>query len=216
MDTHHFTGFYEGWRKSRFFGTLKYINKNFFLNKTLLEVGCGCGDNGKLFKDIGCIVNSSDARDELVTIGKMRYPEIEFTIFDCDNDKLQNKYDIILDWGILYHLDKVEEHLNDMCNNCTYLLLESEVCDSFDNITLKVNENTHYDQSYHRLGSRPSPSLIEYYLEKNNFEFKLIKDECLNYDFHIYNWEIQNTNTWKDGLRRFWICWKKGFKSPLE
>ncbi len=216
MDDHYFNGFYNNWRKSRFSCIQKYINQSFFLNKTLLEVGCGCGDNGKLFKDIGCTVTCTDARDALIMNGKIRYPELTFDVFDCDTQKLNKQYDIILDWGLLYHLDNMEDHLRDMCSNCNYLLLESEVCDTEELVNLKVHEHNSYDQSYHGKGSRPSSTLVEKILTDSNFEFIMIKDSILNSDFHIYDWEITNTKTWRHGLRRFWICWRKDVESPLD
>lgn len=215
-DDSFFGDHYINWRKSRFNGTLKYINSPFFKDKTLLELGGGYGDNGFFFKNMGSIVTSSDAREEHTINGKSKYPDLEFIVLDCDKDKINKKYDIILHWGVLYHMDKIAEHLDDVCDKCNYLLLETEVCDSTDNLILKVDERDYYDQSFHFKGSRPSASTIEQILHKNNFNFKLITDGILNSDFHIYDWEVKNTNTWRHGLRRFWICWKNNVVSPLN
>ena len=43
----------------------------------------------------------------------------------------------------------------------------------------------------------------------------MVKDGILNSDFHIYDWEITDSEMWKHGLRRFWICWK-GIESPIN
>jgi hypothetical protein len=211
-----FEDHYINWRITRFNGTLKYINESFFKDKTLLEVGCGHGDNGNLFQNLGANVTCTDARQEHIINGKLKYPMLNFSQLDCDIQHINNKYDIILHWGLLYHLDNIENHIEDVCNNCDYLILETEVCDSNDITILKVDENNSYDQSFHFKGSRPSPNVIESLLDKNNFEYKLIKDSILNSYFHIYDWDITNTNTWKHGLRRFWICWRKGIESPLK
>lgn len=60
----NFIGHYINWRKSRFDGIKKYINLNFFINKTLFEVGYGYGDNRIKFQELGCDVMASDARAE--------------------------------------------------------------------------------------------------------------------------------------------------------
>jgi hypothetical protein len=89
--------------------------------------------------------------------------------------------------------------------------LETEVCDSDDvDFILKTIEHAdQYDQSLIGKGSRPSGKYIENLLSKLNFTYELIADNRCNASFHQYDWTIKNTNTWKDGLRRFWFC-KKG------
>lgn len=208
-------GHYINWRKSRFDGIKKYIDLNFFINKTLFEVGCGYGDNGIIFQDIGCKVTASDARAEHIDNAKIKNPTLKYEIFDCDKDLLKKKYDIILHWGVLYHLDNIEKHLENMCENCDYLLLETEICDCEALYIIKTNENG-YDQSHNNVGTRTSQKYVENILTNCNFNFTMINDKILNSDFHIYDWCVENKLTWKHGLRRFWICWNKNVKSPIK
>jgi hypothetical protein len=92
--------------------------------------------------------------------------------------------------------------------------LETEVCDSDDkDFHIITNENG-YDQAFNNIGIRPSPPYIESLLDNNGFQFKMIKDPILNSDFHCYDWDVKNSETWRPGLRRFWICWKN-IDSPL-
>jgi hypothetical protein len=131
------------------------------------------------------------------------------------NDKIiENKYDIIIHWGLLYHLNEIENHLENISNICNILLLESEVCDSDNDSYYIDTKEEGYDQAYDLIGIRPSPSYVEKILKQNGFEYKLIVDDDLNSDIHCYNWEIKNTKTWKNGMRRFWICWKD-INSPI-
>ena len=132
----------------------------FFSNKTLLEVGCGHADIGIMFKNIGCDVTASDARIEHLEIAKIKYPNLKYQVFDCDKDLLNKKYDIILHWGVLYHINNVDENLRNVCKNCDYLLLESEVCNDDSINILKVDERDFYDQAYNKIGSRPSEKYI--------------------------------------------------------
>jgi hypothetical protein len=200
-----FRGHYDGWTESRMSAIKKYINKDFFKDKSLLELGGGYSYNGNKFYELGANVTSSDVEQSFLNFV---YPHIPTFKFDCDKDILQTKYDIILHWGVLYHLDDIETHLKNVCENCDFLLLETEVSDSDNvNFIIKTKEQG-YDQAYNNIGSRPSPSYIENILKNNDFNYKIIIDPIVNSDFHIYDWEIKNTNSWTHGLRRFWICWK--------
>jgi hypothetical protein len=209
-----FSGHYENWRISRMKGIQKYISPDYLKSKTLLELGCGHADIGNMFHELGAIVTSSDVRKEHLEIVKQKYPHIKTLRIDADNDNIQEKYDIILHWGLLYHLNEIETHLEKISQKCDILFLETEVSDS-DNKEFYIRTNeSGYDQAFNNKGIRPSPCFIENVLKKNGFQFKLIKDPILNSDFHCYDWEESNSNSWRHGLRRFWICWKNT-KSPL-
>jgi hypothetical protein len=200
---------YVGWISSRFNGLNKYINPEYFRSKTLLELGCRYGDNGNKFHEYGAIVTSCDARKENLDITNRRFPHIKTFCIDLDNEDIEEHYDVILHWGTLYHLSEIETHLEKISNRCNVLLLESEVSDSDDKtFYISVQEHDAYDQSFNSKGIRPSQQYVEDVLSKNGFQFELIKDPILNSDFHVYDWEIKNTKTWRHGLRRFWICWK--------
>ena len=211
-----FNEHYINWRDSRINGIKKYISTGYFKEKTLLEVGCGYADIGNIFCKLGAVVTSCDARQEHLEMVNKKYPKITTFKYDADKDKIKEKYDIIIHWGLLYHLKEIKKHLKDISKNCDVLLLETEVSDSDDpKFYISVDENG-YDQSFNNKGIRPSQSYIETLLKKYDFEFKLIKDPILNAEFHVYDWEITNSCMWRHGLRRYWICWKKDIPSPLK
>ena len=209
-----FDGHYDEWKASRMNGVKKYISPEYFDSKTLLELGCGYADLGNKFHEMGAIVTSSDARSEHLEIVAQRYPHIKTLLIDCDNEVIQNKYDIIVHWGLLYHLCEIEKHLEMISENCDLLLLETEIADSDDpTFFISVSENG-YDQAFHKQGIRPSPTYVEHLLEKNGFHYKLIVDPILDSPSHRYTCELTNSKTWRHGLRRFWICWKN-IPSPI-
>jgi hypothetical protein len=209
-----FSDHYDGWIVSRMEGVKKYIKPDFFKDKTVLEVGCGFAHVGNEFSKLGAIVTSSDARaSHLVTAQKL-YPHIKTFAFDGDKNELTEKYDIIVHWGLLYHLKEIENHLMKLTSHCDVLLLETEVSDTTDeNFALKIREKG-YDQAFNGEGIRPSPTYVEKVLAKCGFQFKMIKDPILNASFHKYDWEVTGTKTSRHGLRRYWICWKD-VESPL-
>lgn len=215
-----FEGHYKDWRSSRMNGIKKYVNLDLLKGRTLLEVGCGYADNGNMFSELGFQVSSCDARKEHIDIAKQRYPHLNLFVFDSDKQMLPHdetlKYDVILHWGLLYHLSDVRTHLKNICSHCDYLFLETEVSDSNDeNFVLQTTEHG-YDQAFNQIGSRPSERFIEKCLEEEGFQYKKILDDILNSSIHVYDWEIENTGTWRHGLRRFWICWKKTTPSCLQ
>ena len=209
-----FSGHYNDWRESRMNGIKKYISADYFKSKTLLELGCGYADIGNMFYQLGANVTSSDARNEHLTVVKTKYPHLNTLCIDGDNIDIKDKYDVILHWGLLYHLKEIDNHLKKISEKCDILLLETEVSDSDDVSFCITTDENGYDQAFNNKGIRPSPSYIENLLKMYGFEFKLIKDPVLNSDFHSYDWDINNSKTWRNGLRRFWICWKN-VESPL-
>ena len=210
-----FSGHYDGWIESRMNGIKKYIDPDYFKSKTLLELGCGYAHIGNKFHQLGAIVTSSDARNEHLAVVNARHPHLKTLRIDGDKDDIAENYDVILHWGLLYHLNEIENHLEKVSSKCNVLLLETEVCDSSDeSFALKFHENG-FDQAFNATGIRPSPNYVEKVLQKCGFQYKLILDPILNSGFHKYDWVLGNSKHWEPGLRRFWICWK-GVESPLN
>ena len=164
-----FIGHYNEWRESRIAGLDKYLVENFFEGKTLLEVACGKADIGHRLQNKGAIVKCCDARKEHLDVAKEMYPSIDTFLWDGDKDPIPEAFDIIVHWGLLYHLNKdnLNTHLVNVLTNCNYLLLESEVCDSSDLDVLETEEEG-FDQAFNNRGSRPSESYIETILSDSN------------------------------------------------
>lgn len=207
---------YDDWTNSRFNGLSKYIDPEYFRSKTLLDLGCRFGDNGNRFHEYGAIVTCCDARMENLQKTNDMFPHLKTFYIDLDNEDIEDSYDIILHWGVLYHLKEIEKHIQNVSEKCNVMLLESEVSNSDDKtFFVSVNEDNTYDQAFNGLGIRPSQQYVEEILERNGFQFQLIKDPILNSGYHRYDWEIENTRQWTHGMRRFWICWKN-VESPLR
>lgn len=195
-------------------GIDKYVTPGFFIDKRLLEVGCGNAHVGNRFSQLGAKVTSCDARAEHLGVANQLYPHIQKQLLDCDNEPITEKYDVIVHWGLLYHLKEIDNHLKNVSEMCDVLLLETEVSDTDDpNFYIQTTEDG-FDQAYNTLGIRPSQTYVERILSNSGFKFICIKDRILNSSSHRYDWEVKNTKTWEHGLRRFWICWK-GEATPL-
>lgn len=213
-----FEGHYKEWVLSRMAGIEKYIRPGFFQGKTLLELGGGHAHNGNKFSELGAIVTTSDARSEHLEKVQELYPHLQTILIDGDDTThpIPSKFDVILHWGLLYHLAEIEEHLKKIAGFCDVLLLETEVADAYEDDFFIRTEETGYDQAFHSVGIRPSPNYVEKVLSQNGFHYEMIVDPILNAGFHQYDWEINGTKSWRHGLRRFWICWKTDQESPLK
>ena len=123
--------------------------------------------------------------------------------------ELEKKFDIVIHWGVLYHLNDWKSDLISTLKHSDLIFLESEVSDSDDvNFDLKIKEKDGYDQALDGIGSRPSANNVELFIKNLGFDIERFDDENLNSTFHQYNWKVTNTNTWRHGLRRFWIIKK--------
>ena len=111
-----FRGHYDDWTQSRMKGIKKYIGLDFFKSKTLLELGGGHAHVSNEFSKLGAIVTSSDGRKEHLDVANLMYPHINTLLLDGDNLHIEQKYDIILHWGLLYHLKEIEKHLEEVAS----------------------------------------------------------------------------------------------------
>lgn len=73
-----FIDHYFEWRAKRVAAILNHYNPSFFFGKSLLEVGCGYGDIGTVFSNLGAAVTCSDARAEHLSIIRERHSTGKF------------------------------------------------------------------------------------------------------------------------------------------
>jgi SAM-dependent methyltransferase len=205
-----FDGHYAAWQQSRINKIISIFGQEFFKNKNILELGCGHGYIGKYFQDIGANVTFAEGRQEHLDNIKSRMPEANTILLNQENDwNLEKEFDIVIHWGVLYHIDRWKEDLQTAIGHGKIVFLESEVCDSDDpEIEIKATEPDAYDQAINKIGSRPSAEMIERIILKTSALYKRYDDSDINAGTHKYDWAVQNTNQYSDGQRRFWIIKK--------
>lgn len=104
-----------------------------------------------------------------------------------------DRLDLIVHWGVLYHLDNWRKSVRDAVELADFVTLETEVCDSDDpEFELKFAERG-YDQALDGTGSRPSPAMVEAFLRDTGSVFDRVIDDRCNSGFHRYDWPIANT-----------------------
>ncbi len=208
----------EDWQIARINFIIDYYGKDFFKGKKLLELGAFFGETGNEFYKLGAKVDCIEGRIDNVNYGKSLFPKINFACRNLEEGLPEGKWDIIINMGLIYHLNDCEKLIKDCYSSCRHMVLETEVSDSFDpNYILKVDESVGSrerddnnmpigDQSVSGTGIRPSEFYVERILKENGFKFIKILNGALNAEYHRYDWKNTNDGQWSHGLRRFWIC----------
>jgi ubiquinone/menaquinone biosynthesis C-methylase UbiE len=210
---------YTDWNKKRIEAILDYYGEDFFKGKKVLEVGCGWADMGAFFQSIGADVTVSDAREEHINVIKERHPELKVLVVDCEDTEWkypEESYDIIIHFGVLYHLANPDESINLVSKHCDTLIIETIVSDSDDpeNILFR-KEQTNWEKgawgmAHSGTGNIPSYGYVEAHLKKNGLEVTRIpKPEMCNSGAHNYSWPRKNEGEFKPAQRAMWFCKKQ-------
>lgn len=101
---------------------------------SVLEVGAGIGDHTTFFIDRNCHIVVSEGREENLKILRARYPDLKILALDLDNppETLNENFDILYCYGLLYHLKNPGKAIEFMAACCRKTLL-LETCVSFGN-----------------------------------------------------------------------------------
>ena len=123
------------------------------------------------------------------------------------------KFDLVIHWGILYHLTNWQQDLASALRHTNLLCLESEVGDSEDPThDPKVREGWPGDSALGEEGdsdgSRPSAAHVEKILDDLGCTYTRYDDADLNFHYHKYDWKANNTGLAPAGQRRFWLVRK--------
>jgi hypothetical protein len=206
-----FFWYYAEWRARRLAFILRHYGVDYFLGKSVLELGAGYGDIGNTFATLGGKVTCMEGRKRNVQMIRKRFPYLTAIHADLNEDSSlpETNFQIVVHMGLLYHL---RDHVASLRQACAYaekdLILETEVSDSDDpNFVQSVKEDSGwYDQALDGKGIRPSSANVELVLKQEGFEFTRFDDPFLNAEIHRYDWSVTNSGKWESGLRRFWLC----------
>jgi len=194
---------------------IKYIirifGKNFFKNKTCLELGCGYGYIGKYFQNIGVKVLFAEGRKENFNFLKKKSFVKNSILLDQDNKNkwnLNKKFDFIIHWGISCHLKYWREDLIKTFNHTKLIFFETVVLDSKKSEYVLVNEFNNIDQSLYGSGSRASEKYIENFINNNGWYYIKCMDTFLDGKYFSYSWKNKNSRKWNNKLRRFYLLFK--------
>ena len=203
------TNYHSDWQQNRINFILSKYPKEFFKGKRILEVGAYNGYIGAYFSTLGAEVHCLEGRAENATNIKNDYPMISVEVVDLDSpDWNWGHYDIIINFGLYYHLEKFhKEHLQNCINNCDLMFFESVIYDSH-NAEIYFRNEIGDDQSLSEKGGTPSTSYVENIFKEHNVNYQKFKDSSLNNYQHKYDWPDTGFRVFNQFDRRFWIIQK--------
>lgn len=203
---------YAYWRTTRINKLLEIFGVDYFKGKRILEVGSGLCDIGAFFADLGAEVLCLEGRAETVRFAQLRHrnvPRLRIEQFDLEQDfRSFGRFDMILHFGLLYHLSTVDEHMARCFDIADEIMLETVVLDSLDphRIVLLPGRKDVVEEALNGMGSRPSPFYIERLASEHGFEPIRHFTADLNYeDKFVYDWKHKDNGDlggWR--ARRFW------------
>lgn len=203
---------------------LKCMGKDWFKGKKVLEMGCAFGNIGFYLESLGAKVHFSDARIECLKEVKKKNSNSHTILLDNEEDwSLDEYYDLIIHWGLLYNLNYWERDLRKTLSSCNYMALETAVTKYDNNYEYKI-VGMHYTHEWHgpsrRIGTLTSSKNIENVLIKKDCKYKRYDEDDLNAPGFLYNWKEEPAsnevtkfgivNNWWDNphnetKRRFWM-----------
>jgi len=204
---------YDEWKVKRINKILELYDIDWFKGKKILELGGGHGDIGAFLANLGADVLTLDGRRKNVNFAKLKHRK--FDNYKCIQFNLENDFsefgtfDLTINFGLLYHLKNVDEHLNCCFKTSKEILFETVVCNSRDpEKIIFYEEDVNVDEeALEGTGCRPSPFYIERFAEQNNFEVIRHFSRDLNSgNLFKYDWDHEKDAILGDDfkLRRFW------------
>jgi SAM-dependent methyltransferase len=200
-------------RESRLRNLFHHLDSRTLAPKRILEVGCGTGELGQAFADLGCQVVSVDARVEYIEETRRRFPGRSAYVMDLEHwdPSPLGTFDALLCFGLLYHLSSPGEFLSACARAAPELYLETIVTDSAEPVCPLVAEEGP-DQAWSGSGCRPSPAWLNQTLSALGFNVRDISAAEANWGEtapSVYDWTPRNDGrSERDGaiLRKMLLC----------
>jgi len=219
-ETNHFMAHYITWRPKRINKLVSILGKEWFKNKQILELGCGYGHISAELQKLGAIVSCAEGREDQIPEIIKRVNNVDMYILDQDkNWKIDKQFDLVINWGVSYHLDDWRQDLKCSIEQASIVTLESEILDPYSKIQeLKFVEGW-FESALNGIGNRVSTKLIEECILESNATFVRYDDtdlDCWNTThggLYEYSWKDGERIHEKEyeyipGLRRFWMIYK--------
>lgn len=201
------SNYHPEWLVSRINFVLKRYPEEYFKGKRILELGSYHGDVGNVFQTLGADVLSVEGKWSNIERSNAIYPNLKVVQANLSTAEWPwGKFDVIINWGLLYHLDGYHrEHLINCIDNCDLLLLESVIYDSAKPV-VAFRKEVGPDQSLTEYAGHPSTSFIENIFIEKCVTFTRYSDPSLNGGMHHYDWVDTGNDVMHDTNRRFWIA----------
>ena len=202
----------EWWSKNGKFKTLhdiqsiriKYIqdtlNKKKLNKLKILDVGCGGGLISEGVAKLGADVTGIDFIEENIKVAKKHANQnklsINYIVENFEKEKITNKYDVIIIFEVLEHLENWKTFLKKIKKNLKsngvliVSTINKNLISKFLTIDLAENFLDWIPRNTHNYYKFIKPEELEYHLTINNF--KKIKFSGLSFNLFSQKWKITN------------------------
>jgi hypothetical protein len=179
----------------------------------VLELGAGHADIGAFLAGLGASVVCLEGRARNIAFARAKHAgcaRLRIEQRDLDGDfSSVGRFDLIVNFGLLYHLENVDAHLRCCFPIADDMVLETVVSDSTDpHFIAVVPERSDVDEeALGGKGSRPSPLYVERIARENGFAATRCFTPDLNHSHQFrYDWPHRNDGRLSEDfvLRRFW------------
>lgn len=201
------TSYHPEWQKKRILWILEKFPVEFWKDKRVLELAPCNGVIGDFFRSLGAKALCVEGRRENIEDIANNFPGLDVVQGDLDTvDWPYGQFDIIINFGLFYHLENFhKEHLINCINNCKLLLFESLIFDSAQSEMYRTDEKVGNDQSLSGVGYTPSTKYIEDIFRERGCPFTKYSDKELDSDTQTYSWIEENKRNYSNKNRRMWI-----------
>ena len=169
-DSDLFGGFFNEWRVKRVKKQEYIFSREWFKDKSVLELASGFGNIGLYLKSLGADVTFADARQEALNEIKKKDETAKTILLDQDKPwLLGRKYDLVLYFGLLYNLDNWERDLRTTILHGEFIALETAVARYSNPFQCKIVEPEYPSElygPYSGTGTLVSSSNIELIFER--------------------------------------------------
>lgn len=198
------SNYHSEWQTNRLIFILKKYGEKYFKNQKILELGSFNGFFGESFRLLGANVLSVEGREENVQNIKNTYPNLNVICKNLDTKDWDfGSYDIIINFGLFYHLEKYhEDHLINCIDHSHLMFFETVVFDSYEP-EIFMNPEIGIDQSLSNLGGYPSISYVENIFKNKKCKYQKYTDPSLN--GRGYSYDCEEKNTKEINCRKFWV-----------
>jgi SAM-dependent methyltransferase len=185
---------YDAWRVTRINKLLALYGVEWFAGKRVIELGCGHADIGAFLAELGADVLCVDGREENITFAKLKHRKVgrlDYSVADLDGRfPALGRCDLLVHFGLLYHLRDVDAHLAQCWELADEIALETVVCDSLDpNKIVYLNRDVPVNsRGLHGLQNRPSPFYIERLASAAGYQVERCFTSDLNSGTFLYDW----------------------------